>query len=270
MADSNVTTEPARPKQRSVLLGLFIVAQLAFLVVSNLFNLLKEAQADVPADAGRVIEQAAPGWLNKQGHVWNFMEGAMQLTNRWSQVTLQLQQWSLFAPSIGKECVFPALLLSDDEPPAAPIQSTESPANYETRGRIVLSDNEPVDMQRYFRWGKFRLRKYENNLVLYLRPEENEEPKAAEERRDRVKQYVTENTEMLTGYLRFRLNQRAEPQPRQVILLMRCYTLSGPEAGTDFLKGPFTIPVARWLPSAATNSLEFFNPVTQRFEPLQP
>ena len=275
MADSTIATRPDQPRRRSVALGLFILLQLGFLITHNLFALLQEVRNEMSADARAMVRQVAPDWPEKQGHVWNLMEGSAQLTNRWSQLTLQLQTWSLFAPGIGKECVFPALLLSDEPPPDAPVTPGESPVHYEVRGKVVLSDNEPLDMNGYFRFGNFRLRRFENNFVLYLRPWEQETPRETVERlRQRIKDQVSESAEMLAEYLRFRLRQKGEAPPRQVILLMRRYSLVGPDGGAKFLEGPFTMPVARWLPHADRGAdppkLDYFNPVTQRFEPLQP
>jgi hypothetical protein len=258
------------PGQRSVLLGLFVLFQLAVLVSHNLFSLLQELNEHIPEEAPatrRIVQQLAPGWLEKKGHLWNVMEGSTQLTHRWSQVTLQLQQWSLFAPNVGTECVFPALLLSDEEPSVTPVAADESGRNYAVRGKLVLSDNEPPDLTRYFRWGAYRLRKYENNLVTYLSPREDETPEQLAERwRERIKDYVHANSDMLQAYVKWRLDVHGE-SPRQVILLMRRYSLNAPSAEAEFFDGPFTLPVARWQPDAAAG-LEYFNPVSRRFESL--
>jgi hypothetical protein len=272
MPETDGSARGVAPNTRSVLLGIFIVWQLAFLVVHNLVGLLQEARADMPAEIRAAVEQVAPGWPEKKGHVWNLMEGATNVTNRWSQVTWQLQTWALFAPNVGKDCVFPALVLSEEAPTNAPLARGDLPATFQVPGKLVLSDNEPPDMKRFFRWGNFRLRRFENNLVIYLLPWEPETPQETAERfRKRIKEHLTENPDMLVGYLRFRLNQLDGPPPPQVILLLRRYHLTGPGAGSDFVEGPFTVPIARWHPGAEQDSghgLEYFNPVTQRFEPL--
>jgi hypothetical protein len=276
--DQDYDVQPLLPaKPRSVLLGLFIVGQLVFLVVQNLGGWLQDQSGQVPADARAIVEQAAPDWLLKKGYAWNTQEGATHLTLRWSQVTLQLQTWSLFAPTIGTECVFPALLLTEREFDELPIPAGGSLLDAPALGRVVLSDNEPVDMKRYFRFGNYRLRRFENNLVVYLTPRENETPQEIADRwRDRIKEHVNENAALLLGYLRMRMRQ-IEPAPgeppRQVILLMRRFSLKGPEAGAEFFDGPFTMPVARWrlLANAGDEAaLDFYNPATQRFEPLRP
>src|SRR5438093_6823006 len=88
---------------------------------------------------------------------------------------------------------------------------------------LVLSDNEPVDPEHYLRFGDFRVRRYENNLVIALEPDDDETPEQTLERwSDKIRSHVAENTEILRGYLRWRLGQimarRSDrQQPRQVI-----------------------------------------------------
>lgn len=276
MATANATTRPETPKPRSVLLGLFVVLQLVFLIVHNVFTVLQDARAGMSSEAREAVARIAPDWPDRKGHLWDLMEGSTTLTSRWSQATMQLQTWSLFAPNVGMECVFPALLFSEVEPADAPLRPSDAPAHFDVRGKLVLSDNEPLDMRRYVRWGNFRLRRFENNLVVYLTPSADEKPgETAERFRDRIKEFVSENADMLLAYLRWRMKQSpggSAAPPRQVILLMRRYSLRGPDAGRDFFAGPFTMPVARWRPAAsgrpARQLLEYFNPATQRFESL--
>ena len=273
MADGNATARLEAPKQRSVLLGLFVVLQLVFLIVHNSFTVLQEARPNMSVEVREVVTQIAPDWPDRKGHMWDLMEGSTTLTHRWSQATLQMQTWSLFAPNVGADCVFPALLLSDEEPPEAPVQPGDSPVHFDVRGNVVLSDNEPADLTSYVRWGKFRLRRFEGNLVIDLSPRENEKPAETAERfRDRIKAYVHEHAELLLAYLRWRLEQSKQTPPRQVILLMRRYTIKPPDAGADFYSGPYTMPVARWRPDAsqrpARQLLEYFDPVTRRFASL--
>ena len=96
----------ANMTQRSVLLGLFVVVQLMFLIVQNAFTMLQEARLAACLRKFVIVQQIAPDWPDRKGHLWDFMEGSTTLTNRWSQATLQLQTWSLFAPNVGKDCVF--------------------------------------------------------------------------------------------------------------------------------------------------------------------
>ena len=271
---SSPSADAANPPRRSVLLGLFIVLHLLFLVVNNFFGLLEDARSSVPSEQRATIEQIAPGWLEKKGQLWSFVDEASLLSQRWSQVTLQLQTWSLFAPGISKECAFPALLLSDTEHDSWPLEPGGNRTIDPALGRLVLSNNEPADLTSYVRWGNFRLRRYENSLVIYLRPWEDETPEATLTRwRDAIKEHLAskENEEMFRQYLRFRVAQiKPSTEPRQVALLMRRYALKDSEAGADFFDGPFMVPILRWRSRQGADLLDVFNPVTQHFEPLHP
>ena len=275
MPETSGVPQTGAPSTRSVLLGVFVVFQLAFLFVHNLVGLLQDVRPDMPPDVRAAAEQVAPGWPEKKGPVWNVMEATNKVTTRWSQATWQLQTWALFAPNVGRECVFPALVLSEAVPEDVPLRRGTTAGNYDVADKIVLSDNEPPDLKNFVRWGNFRLRRLENNLVVYLAPWQDEAPAEMIERFGvRIKEHVSEDRAMLSAYLRFRIGQLREPAPRQVILVMRRYHLTGPDGGTDFFEGPFTMPIARWQPQESQGDeparLEYFNPVTDRFEPLLP
>ncbi len=270
---SKSVEHPAPSPRRSVPLGLFILFQLVFLAVNNFFGFIQDTRGNIAPEYRPAVEQFVPGWSAKKGYTWDVVEGASHLSQRWAQATLQLQTWSLFAPNISKECAFPALLLSDVERDSFFREGD----GYRTadHGRLVLSDNEPGNLKSYLRWGNFRLRRYENNLVLYLSrwPEETP-PETAERWRNAIKEHAggSKGTEaMFLAYLRFRTDQvkNAAETPRQVTLLMRHYDLKAPEAGPEFVEGPLTVPILRWLP-ARGDSLDLFNPVTGHFEPLHP
>lgn len=263
---SNGKESSFAPPRRSVLLGLFVVFQLAFLVGHNLLSLVQELLTNASPETRRRVEQFAPGLSDKKGNLANLSEATTLLAQRYSQATLQLQSWSLFAPSIGRECVFPALLLPDDESPQVQLDPDSTGRSYRVRGKLVLSDNEPPDLTRYLRWGNFRLRRYENNLVVYLTPGQDESADELNKRfAERIKEHVTTYDQMLHEYLRWRL-ETIGAQPDEVILVMRRYHLAGPERETDFLDGPFTMPVARWDLKSDAAKLEYFNPMDQRFE----
>ena len=81
------------------------------------------------------------------------------------------------------------------------------PVDFGTRGKVVLSDNEPADLMRYARWGNFRLRRFENNLVIYLTPRDDEKPGETAGGHDRIKESVSDQAEVLLAYLRWRLER---------------------------------------------------------------
>jgi hypothetical protein len=106
-----------------VLLGAFILWQLAFLFGVNFLEMIKWARDEMPKDkeAARGIERVFPGWPSKSGHFHDLADLGDKVTRRYAQLTGQTQGWSLFAPDVGKQCVFPAVLVRwDDDPFSAP------------------------------------------------------------------------------------------------------------------------------------------------------
>jgi hypothetical protein len=101
---------PQRPSPRQVVLGLFVVAQLGFLVSTNLLGFYQDAQSHMPDDVAAVIERVAPGYSKKAGHAWLLPDEMSTTLRRWTQLTGQDQRWSLFAPSVYKVTGFPALV----------------------------------------------------------------------------------------------------------------------------------------------------------------
>jgi hypothetical protein len=303
---------------RQVVLGLFIVGQLAFLVLSNFIGLYHDAQGRLSASATLVIDRIAPGYASQSGHAWKVPDEVSTALRRWAQLTGQDQSWSLFAPSVAKVTGFPALLLIfEDEPASAPgiarvltllnardgIQAAaaigllqlrpDAPpaldlASFESNPALVaahpeidlfLSDNEPDDPHHFLRVGKFRLRRYESGLILYLNQYESETNAEAHERwGSDIRQHVSEYADQLFAYMRWRLavyQQRHpdRPTPRQVILVERSYFILPPDDETGRTwRGPRTVPLARWQPQATWQNdyrpIERYNPVTRRFEAI--
>jgi len=238
-----------------ILLGLFIVGQLVFLFTTNFLGFVQEYKDQIPKHWQAPIERIAPGFTKQEGHVWELTQTLSRLTEMWEHGTGQAQQWMLFAPRIGKDCTFPAVELTDSQAmPQAP--------------ELWLSDNEPEDIERFFRFGNFRLRRFENNLVVDLSADDSE----AKEEIDR---YLKKDGDLVFAYLQWRLEQiqqrkTTRQQPHQVILLMRRYRINDPGEGEQLWEGPHTTPVARWQPGIAENPnflpLEMYNPVTKQFE----
>jgi hypothetical protein len=260
---------PSLPRTREVFLGLFILGQVAFLVSSNVVGYLRDMRAELAQETKDVLETVVPGWVEEKGPSWDVTEKTYKATRWWAQLTGQSQSWSLFAPGVAKNEVFPAILLVwTDQLGTLPAElgPGEIPV---PGGKILLSDNEPPDVRSYFRFGNFRLRKFEANFSLFL-TDRDEESALQRYRRwnERIEEYFEEYQEHIRGYLRWRhdhwlaAHPDAEP-PKQLILLMRRYHLLPPGQGDEILKGPFTVPVARWLPEG--DVVERFNPQTGRF-----
>jgi hypothetical protein len=140
----------------------------------------------------------------------------------------------------------------------------------------LLSDNEPRDMLSYFRFGNFRLRRYEGNIVRTLRPLDDETPAAMRRRwRDAIGEHVRDYGDSIHAWLRWRLDREqaahpGRPAPKQVILLMRRWSIVDHSKAPPYWDGPFTVPVARWQPQVAWDGgygpLEPWDPVQERFE----
>jgi hypothetical protein len=231
-----------------------------------LIGFLRDNRADMDPEIRQVAEALAPGLPDERGHVWNLLDHLAKTDRIWSDLTGQAQTWSLFAPTIGRECVFPALELGwHDDAQAGPVlHAPES----------VLSENEPSDPEHYLRIGNFRLRRYENNIALTLRPYADETPEETNERwRDAIRAHVTDYAKIIQGYLRLRLSEQSQrphgiEQPRQVILVMRRYHINDYEKAPPYWDGPITVPLARWRPHVSGERLEWYDPVDGSFKSL--
>src|SRR5262249_50052643 len=114
---------PARPSPRQVMLGVFVLGQLVFLVLSHAIRFGPDAQPRVERDPAlaAATHPGAPGYSGKSGYVWQISDEFSTLLRRWAQLTCQPQAWSLFAPNVYKVTGFPAVVLVwGDEPTAEP------------------------------------------------------------------------------------------------------------------------------------------------------
>src|SRR5919109_897836 len=108
---------PTRPTGRHIALGLFVLGQLVFLCVANVCGMLDHyARRGFPDRFEKPVDQAAPDASRARGHLWKLNDAVNTIAWYWGQVTGQPQSWSLFAPNVGNECAFPALLIRWDEP----------------------------------------------------------------------------------------------------------------------------------------------------------
>jgi hypothetical protein len=256
-----------------------------------------------------VVDRIVPGYSMKSGHAWLAVDEISTPLRRWSQLTGQDQSWSLFAPGVAKYTGFPAVALVWDEVPtsanavARPLVPLASANAFEVAAlelavretavaaapqpeELFLSDNEPLDRYHFFRFGKFRIRRYESNLIPYLlqrKGDEYEKAESEDEAHQRwkgaIRDHVNENADQMLAYVKWRLAvwQREHPNrpaPRQIILVERVYTMLPPDDETEAIwDGPRTLPLMRWQPranwQAAYRPIERYNPVTQQFETIQ-
>jgi hypothetical protein len=251
------------------MLGLFIVWQIIFLCAANVLEAARETRGSLPGFAARAAETVAPGWTAGEGPASEAVDTAAGVTRRWAQLTGQPQDWSLFAPDVPPDTVFPEVELRWDDGPHGLPPSPDT----------LLSDNEPADPTRYVRVGRFRLRRYEAALTLILKtyPDETEE-EAKERWQGRIEAFVRRDWDAIRAYLRWRAeayrerNPNAAP-PSELILHMRRYVPPGPdEPGPFEWDGPFVMPVARWRPGEELSDslpVEMYDPVTGTFRWLR-
>lgn len=320
-----------------VLLGLFILTQLAYLFVINFFGIAIEVQDKLPEKPKALARAIAPDWPGKDGHLHDGMDLMYQAAKRYGMVTGQSQSWSLFAPDVGKQCVFPALVLRWDEEPrsatalahhVAPIATgpgwqgvtllavsqlrpmpTQTPEEVEVPGAVapllagadpiqaavllaavksepgsmpyasvqLNSENEPADVTRFFRFGKFRLRRFEGSIALTMRVYPDETLADARKRwYDRIRDAMRDYGVNYLALMRMRLEQYRQahpdqPPPKQAYLVMRRYVIVEPEKAPPHLEGPYITTIGRWqLTQPATRDylpIERYNPTTGLFEP---
>jgi hypothetical protein len=285
-APSEALPPPQRPTARQVILGLFVVGQLAFLVTANGVAFIQESRSHLRPAVNAEIERVIPGHVGNSGHTAMFLDEAGTAVKHWADVTGQDQRWALFAPGVWKVTGFPALLLVWEDaatfaPKLAPtLARLDAPDGMEALPPLVVlfpSDNEPGDVRHFARFGRFRVRRYEMQLILYLTPRDDESDTQTRERWDRaIRDHVSPYADLLLAYLKWRLSEYQHrhpdrPPPEQVILVERTWTMLPPEDPSGACwKGPRTLPLARWQPDAEWPAeyrpLERYNPVTERFE----
>src|SRR5262249_54029215 len=81
--------------------------------------------------------------------------------SRYGELTGQPQGWALFAPKVAEQFAFLLVELRWDdldlEPGSVPV--------HDLPPQLLTSENAPADMNRFFRYQHFRLRRYEMQLI---------------------------------------------------------------------------------------------------------
>jgi hypothetical protein len=313
-----------------VLLSLFVLGQLVFLVSSNFLNVeepLRSACKDFiwgdppPADRHTAWSEFQR-WVQgeaKDTEPTEYTKGKDKVhetyfaktktyDKRWSQLTGQPQNWSLFAPDIVQVAPFPAVEMRWDdedwpdwaEPPVL-LRARPAPV-------VLLSENEPRDRRWFAHVSGFRYRKFEGNITPFAEAADGRfDPETSGWRR-KIRDRVDDEPVCMRNYLRWRLQvfQEANPRlppPTQVILLVRAYKIPlppgplpldadtgalglgviahapkrpGPEAWYWYELGEDR--VARYLPAAPLDAPQFehkyelverFNPEWRHFERVE-
>lgn len=222
-----------------IALGLLVVAQLLFLGTANLLG---------------VVESYSPEMLRRP-----LLRTVRAVVRPWADWTGQPQNWSLFAPSVGEDVVFPAVELRwrDGRPPL-----------------LFRSDNEPDDRRAFFRLGGFRLRRWESLLTSTVPAPDAVAPGNRDEWNRDLDDILRRQWRRCHAYLVRRREQFRSEQdgdsPDEVVLLVRRYRIPPPDRIPWDWAGPDTFPLARLLTeaNAGPNRLpvERYNPVIERFE----
>lgn len=273
-----------------VLLGLFVVWQLAFLLGLNFCELTRGFVGSL-TDAAETL----PSLADPQSPAARRLARVEQVLTRWSEFTGQTQSWSLFAPNVWSHIPFVAVELRWDEEPsnaraaaglvaglAGPgfLQSISTWAATATLPPVLLlSDNEPRDIQHYFRVGLFRLRRYESNVDVGLPRDTDNEPEDMHDKwRNNIFHRVRGEAMTMRAYLEWKWNryQAEHPDadtPRQVILHVRVYRIPPPPGPRPWMwSGPEDHLLARWRPHfrylTGTPPVEVHDLIAERYDVL--
>lgn len=344
---------PVHTSPRQALLGLFILFQLGFLIISNLLPAVRSIPERIPAKQQNLAKHLVPGLADRSSHMGKWASHIEDPVDYWGQLIGQEQAWKLFAPGIGTSSGFPCVVLVWDTPTprrirmgraglwdvlllrkrptevefdteVAPlIKGTRFAFNQTTgfhlcadwnpgardlplpiaaqlnvlgsstpwdavalsganefgkiatpeRVEMLLSENEPADVRSFCRYGRTRIRRYEGQFWLDLRPGEEESPDdLAERNRNSVHKLVQQYGPYLQKYMKWRLDSWREahpdePGPRYVMLFQRLYHIPKPTEDDRALVGPILYPIARWMPDRQ-RGLDYFDGTTLMFENL--
>jgi len=99
---------PALPRRLSGILGLFIIAPAPVHAADNTLGFVMWSTSTMGTNGGRSWDRVAPRFAKEQGHGWQWCDELQKNMRRWSQLTLQDEQWKPFAPDVGKGCCFPS------------------------------------------------------------------------------------------------------------------------------------------------------------------
>ncbi len=291
------TSLPSRPWLR-LLVGVFIVWQLIYLVLSNVLSLQPQIRhfLDKPGASPKakrvaaVVDNLAPGWLQGEGHSTNLATGLKSVTDFWSHVSGQRQKWSMYAPKTAHCSVFPVVefhvpakdapgmtsyctSLIATSPLAAVVVAEAWQSGSWEQVYQVASENEPVDIHQFTRWGECRTNRVEIFVKIHM-PYLEDRPEAVRKEvvRRLLRRVLSQNPAFVKTYLKWHMRKFAGkhpdlPPPTKVTLLQHEYRITPPEESGKTWRGPSRLSLARWRPGS--DMLQVYNPWTDGFEPLK-
>jgi hypothetical protein len=273
-----------------VLAGLFVLWQLIFLFGLNFCEVGRHYLDSYPD-----LEGGWPGLADEESPLRRRVASFERVLTRWSELTNQTQSWSLFAPNVWSNIPFVAVEFRWDEEPSNacaaagligvlagpdPFAGAAWYARAEPRPpAYLLSDNEPPDIARYFKVGRFRLRRYEGSLDVNLAREPD---KPVEDNQDKWRQSIMQKVRgeaaTIRAYLQWRwgvyqASQAERETPKQIILHLRVYRIPPPPGPRPWTwEGPEQFPLARWRPHVApvpgVPPVEVYDLIAQRYDML--
>ena len=116
MASETEPTGTRLTSPRQAALGIFIIFQLVFLVWTNMSGFSVWLAGEATDTPKKLMNQAIPDVTSEHSQIRSWVDQIETCTRRYTQLTLQDQDWSLFAPSVGKSTGFPFIVLAWDEP----------------------------------------------------------------------------------------------------------------------------------------------------------
>ncbi len=261
-------TKRPKPGWKSVLLGLFVLFQVAYLPLANLMQLVPR---EMPAEKGELnVHVQREGAVSNQRWLQEGINGLGSALDRWSELSGQSQVWSLFAPDFAKQSIFPV------------VEFNSFDGRLRSRA-TVPSMRIPSNFTHYFRWpgSSSRPASYEFLLVSvywYYTPESLEA--RGNEWRDAVFDRVREQQRSLQAYLRVQMRaylslqkqllrgtSKDIPDPDEVILSVR--VIPSPPPGSETRPASYTMPLARWYPNQLPDPdflpVEAYDPVAKQF-----
>jgi hypothetical protein len=235
-----------------VALGLLIVWQLLFLLGTNLLD----AAGAIRRARERGDEDKAPAWMAGEEELPRLLRRPHGWAGDWAELSGQEQRWALFAPSVTDIIPFLAVELRWYGP--------------HPKSAVLLSDNEPADRRSFFRFGKFRLRRYESTFdVVPAGP-------SSENWDEAIRLRVPEDGPRLRAFLRWRLRayQRDRPDlppPDEVLLWGALSKVPAPPGPVPWDWEDLSQNVlARWRPALGdppgSAPVEVYDPIRGRFE----
>lgn len=257
------TSDRPRPGNSEVFLGVFIVANIAFLVAMNGFEFFKDLNwvLDTDTPTGKLVSRLA---LDLPGEDESHAGELYRISRRCAEVTGLNQSWCLFAPDVFDSGVFADLEFRwDDGLPGTPPQAG-------VRAPLLLKNpNDPGDLHSYLRTGYSRWRKFETNIVVHIRRDKDDSDETTVENWSKaISRKFRKQWDTMQAYLNWRSRKwQGEnpdaPAPRQVILHSRAYWILPPDTEPWTWDGPYSVPVARLR--SGFDYVEMFDPKTRGF-----